>query len=223
MGNDVDGDAHIIYDDDHSLDDIHDSNGYVEADYASDEFDAQRWQPYAVVPTLWQRWWWRRHWVVFAAAFLIPFVILALVWLVAERYNNSAGNAASTAVVVSPSPVPTVVGAWPQDVPFVAHTVPAMIRDDIASATVQRGYRFEGRAGEVWRITVEPEDTLDPQIRLYEPSGGELAYNDDRYAGDRSAEIQVILPADGTYRLLIESAPKSGGTIGTYWLTVFGE
>jgi hypothetical protein len=222
MGNDVDGDAHIIYDYDHSLDDIHDRNGYLEVDYASDEFDAKHWRPHDVAPTRWQRWWWRRHWIVFAAAFLIPFVVLALVWLVADRYGDSAADAAPTAVVVSPSPVPTVLGAWPQDVPFVAHTVPAMIRDDITSVTAQRGYRFEGRAGEVWHISVEPEDTLDPQIRLYEPSGGELAYNDDRHTGDLSAGIQAILPADGVYRLLVESAPKSGGTTGTYWFTLFG-
>lgn len=203
--NDIDGDAYIIYGDD-----------YVDQ------------QPPDVVELTRGQWLWRqRHWIVFAAAFLIPFVILTLIGLVADRFSHRTNDQPSMAspivAAASPSPASPVVGAWPQNMIFNAHTIPAMIRDEIVTATARHGYRFEGRAGEVWHITVEPEDTFDPQLRLYEPSGGELVYNDDRTTEDPSADIRVVLPADGTYRLLVESAPKSGGTIGTYWLTVFGE
>jgi hypothetical protein len=84
-------------------------------------------------------------------------------------------------------------------------------------------YQFDGRTGDVWRIKVEPEGDFDPQMRLYEPQGSELAYNDDRADGSLAAEMVVILPADGTYRLLVEAADKHSDGIGTYWLTVFEE
>lgn len=161
--------------------------------------------------------WWHR--AVFAAAFLTPFVLLGLIGWVAQRYDDDSPAGISS--TLPPSPMPQVTGAWPSNVAFIAHTTPAMIRDELPVPGAQRGYQFEGRAGETWLITVEPQDALDPHIYLYEPSGGELAYNDDRDAGDFTAEILVILPADGAYRLLVESAPKSAGSTGEYLLTLY--
>jgi hypothetical protein len=165
-------------------------------------------------------WWQRRHWLVFAAVFLVPFGVLALVLVAASHFddNSSAGNLAVETVSPTPS---AVVGQWPAGVVFVPNTVPAMIRDDIAYAGAQRGYEFDGRAGDTWRITVDPEDYFDPQIRLYEPQGSELAYNDDEVAGSLAAGMVVILPADGTYRLLVEAAGKGNAGTGTYWVSVF--
>jgi hypothetical protein len=174
---------------------------------------------YDVPPALWRRLWWHRHWAVFAAAFLTPFALLGLIGWVVQQYDDE--SPAANPSTLFPSPDPEVTGAWPPNVMFIAHTTPAMIRDELPVPGVQCGYQFAGRAGETWLITVEPQDTLDPHIYLYEPSGGELAYNDDRGAGDLTAEILVILPADGAYRLLVESAPKSAGSTGTYLLTLF--
>ena len=199
---DVDGDAHIFRDEVHV-----------------GEHVRRRWR-YAS-PAEWWRW---RHWVVFAAAFMIPFGVLALGLVAASYFDDNSGAGSSAAVGVSPVPtVTTVAGQWPPGVVFAPNTVPAMIRDDIATTSPQRGYQFEGRTGDVWRITVEPEDDFDPEIRLYEPQGSELAYNDDRAAGSLMAEMVVILPADGTYRLLVEAVAKSSGSTGTYWLSVFEE
>lgn len=199
----VDGDAHIIYDHDmhdhdHSPDDAHDRIGAAR--------HVKRW-----------------HRLVFAAAFVIPFGVLALGLAAASYIDGNGGADTRAAVGVSPAPSSAVEGQWPAGVTFAANTVPAMIRDDIAYTGEQRGYQFVGRAGDVWRITVEPENGFDPQIRLYEPSGGELAYNDDQAAGSLTAELLVILPSDGTYRLLVEAAAKSNGVTGTYWLSVFEE
>ncbi len=198
---DVDGDAHIFHDRAHSRDDDHRRRRYAAA----------------------VEWWQRRHWLVFAAAFAIPFGVLALGLAAAAHFDDHGGADRSAAVGVLPAPSATVAGQWPAGVIFAANTVPAMIRDDIAYPGAQRGYQFEGRAGDVWRITVEPEDDFDPQIRLYEPLGSELAYNDDQAAGSLTAELVVMLPVDGTYRLLVEAAAKKSDVTGTYWLSVFEE
>jgi hypothetical protein len=195
------GDAHNLYDYDHSPDDVHDESGYLAARYANH--------------TRWQR-------LVFAAAFLIPFGVLAL-GLAAASYFDDDGADTPTTVQAKRPPPSAVEGQWPAGVTFAANTVPAMIRNEIAYTGEQHGYQFKGRAGDVWRITVEPENGFDPQIRLYEPSGGELAYNDDQVAGSLTAELLVILPSDGTYRLLVEAAAKGNGVTGTYWLSVFEE
>jgi hypothetical protein len=204
---DVDGDAPIFYDD------ADDDAGWRDDDGDTDS-RRRRTSPAG--------WWQRRHWLVFAAAFMIPFGVLAL-GLVAVSHFDDGGGTSTATVVVAPTPSAAVVGQWPADVNFVANTVPAMIRDDIAFVGAQRGYLFEGRAGETWRITVDPEGDFDPEIRLYEPEGSELAYNDDLAAGSMAAEMVVMLPADGTYRLLVEAVAKGNGLTGTYWLTVFEE
>jgi hypothetical protein len=197
---DVDSDAHVFHDEVHEGEHV------------------RRWRRYASPAE-----WWRRHWVVFAAAFMIPFGVLALGLVAASHFDGNHGAGNSAAVGASPVPTVTVEGQWPPGVIFAPNMVPAMIRDDIATTGAQRGYQFKGRAGDVWRITVEPEDDFDPEIRLYEPQGSELAFNDDRAAGSLTAEMVVILPADGAYRLLVEAAAKSNGSTGTYWLSVFEE
>jgi hypothetical protein len=198
---DVDGDTHIFHDD---------------APWQDD--DMRSWRRRASPAG----WWQRRHWLVFAAAFMIPFGVLVL-GLAAVSHFDDSGGTHTPAEGVSPTPSAVVVGQWPAGVVFVPNTVPAMIRDDIAYAGAQRGYQFVGRAGDTWRITVDPEDAFDPQIRLYEPQGSELAYNDDEVAGSLAAGMVVILPADGTYRLLVEAAAKGNSVTGTYWLSVFEE
>jgi hypothetical protein len=194
-----------------------DDDVHVFHDHVRSKANVHRWRRLAS-PV---EWWQRRHWLVFVAAFLIPFGVLALGLVAASQFRDGGDTSHPTAVSVPPTPTATVEGQWPEGVNFVANSVPAMIRDDIAYAGAQHGYQFDGRAGDVWRITVEPEDDFDPEIRLYEPEGSELAYNDDQAAGGLKAEMVVILPADGTYRLLVEAAAKNSSSTGTYWLSVF--
>jgi hypothetical protein len=87
-----------------------------------------------------------------------------------------------------------------------------------------QGYEFEGTAGQVWRITVDPLDTstLDPVITLYGPSGTEVASNDDRSAESIGSELRVMLPETGVYRLLVQSS-LGGITTGGYWMEVWVE
>jgi hypothetical protein len=113
---------------------------------------------------------------------------------------------------------------WPADVPVTPHTVPAIIKNELDTRGEQHGYEFEGTAGQVWRITIDPLDTsaLDPIITLYGPSGEELASSDDRSAEDIGSELRVALPETGIYRLLVQSS-LGGITTGGYWMEVWVE
>jgi hypothetical protein len=83
---------------------------------------------------------------------------------------------------------------------------------------------FVGAAGDIWRIEVEPDtgSALDPMFLVYDPNGHNLVSNDNRTAGDLSAEALVILPQDGAYRIMVQSA-GAGLSTGEYWLMVSEE
>lgn len=162
----------------------------------------------------------RLRWGVYLLAFLLPIVLLIIVLgVIALRSDDSGAPGAGVVLTATPVQVATVVGEWPPDVVFAAHTVPAMIRDEIAYAGARMGYRFYGGTGRIWRIDVAPmQNGLDPLITLYAPSGAALASNDNRAAGDVTAELLVLLPESGAYRLLVEGG---GGTTGTYLLELY--
>jgi hypothetical protein len=153
---------------------------------------------------------------------LVAILAAAIVALVVLRGTLTGGDS-DTPANTSPAPVidaPPVT--WPAQVPARAHTVPALIKDTLALAGEAHGYRFDGAAGELWRITVEPraESALDPLITLYGPSGAEVARADDRSAGDLTAEIVVTLPESGAYHLLVQSS-QGGITTGDYLLSLW--
>lgn len=75
-------------------------------------------------------------------------------------------------------------------------------------------YSFEGRAGQ--RIVVRmssPE--LDSYLLLLDPNGNSIAQDDDS-GGNLDAQIDVVLPVNGTYTLYANS--YSGGVVGAYTL-----
>lgn len=139
-----------------------------------------------------------------------------------------SGNDELTGSPSSDTPPAPMIGAppvaWPDQVQAQPHTVPAMIKNTLSTVGEAHGYQFNGSAGTIWRITVEPraESTLDPLITLYGPSGVEIARADDRSAGDLTAELVVSLPEDGTYRLLVQSS-QGGITTGDYLLSLWPE
>lgn len=209
-GGESQGEYILYYED--SLDQAHDEQGY------SDEPDssAQWARLYDLRPTLLQRLWWRSRGLVYLISFSIPLFMLAGLLGLGWITHSDESTSPSAAVSAPSSPESAVVGAWPPEIDFASHTVPAMIRNDLPLAGMQQGYLFHGTAGQFWRITVEPEygSTLDPQITLYAPSGGMLA--------QQGGEIALTLPETGAYRLVIESAPP-GLTTGEYLLTLFEE
>ncbi len=148
--------------------------------------------------------------LLYGTAFAVPLLLLTALLLIGTGRDKSTGDL-TPAPTVSPSP--TVSGAWPADVLFVAHTLPALIHDELTAAVPRRGYQFSGAARETWEITVEPlpGSLLQPQVSLYGPAGDLLA------AG---TALTTVLPQDGTYRLVVE-AGAGGAATGDYRLAVF--
>jgi len=63
---------------------------------------------------------------------------------------------------------------------------------------------YDGRAGEIVRV-IARSSTIDPHLSLLGP-GGALVDLDDDDAEGLDAQIETALPADGTYRVLVQSA-----------------
>jgi hypothetical protein len=85
------------------------------------------------------------------------------------------------------------------------------------SSTVSSRYTFEGEAGQVITITLTSED-FDTYLRLQDPTGFELAYDDDS-AGNLDSRIgPYTLPSNGTYTILAESF--GGSSSGSYRLSL---
>jgi tetratricopeptide (TPR) repeat protein len=68
---------------------------------------------------------------------------------------------------------------------------------------------FLGEAGRSVIITVTSSD-FDPTVVLIDPSGAELAYNND-YARSLNSAIVYTLPTSGTYKVVARSLSGTGG------------
>lgn len=211
---DSQGEYVVYYD--YPLDQAHDEQGY-----SAEPDDSGAWaRLYDVRPTLLQRLWWRSRWIVYLGSFSIPLLMLAVLLLIGRATHANHPSAASNESTRTPAPLMT--GDWPPEIDYAQNTVPAMIRNDLPLAGMKQGYLFYGTAGRTWRITAAPDDesALDPQITLYAPSGALLQQNDNRSPDTTEAEIVIVLPENGAYRLVIEAAAP-GLTTGKYLLTLF--
>jgi hypothetical protein len=67
---------------------------------------------------------------------------------------------------------------------------------------------------------LEFANSLDPSLTLLDPSGGQVAYDDDGSDGLRNASIEYTVPAgqSGTYRVMV----AAGTTTGEYTLAIDG-
>ncbi len=165
---------------------------------------------------------------VFGASFALPLLIIfGLFGLMLALSGDDPAPASGSQPAYTPSmlptqePTPVAGAAWPADLFYVPHTVPALIKDDILYLGAQMGYRFFGQAGTVWAITVEArESALDPQVTLFGPGGAVIATNDNRAAGVTAADLVVTLPETGDYRVVVESS-AANPTTGSYLLAVF--
>jgi len=151
--------------------------------------------------------------LLYGAAFAVPLLLLIALLLAGNTKDRHASDPTPAPLAPSASPSPTIIGAWPADVRFVAHTLPALIHDELTAAVPRRGYQFSGAARETWEITVEPlpGSLLQPQASLYGPAGDLLA---------TGAALIAVLPQDGDYRLMVE-AGAGGAATGAYRLSVF--
>lgn len=161
--------------------------------------------------------WRRARWAVYGAAFALPLALLVALLALLARLDSPADEPSSGAGASVTSTVTLdaadVSGDWPPDVTFAAHTTPALIKNELALAGARHGYRFAGRADDVWEIAAEPlpGSALVPLLTLYAPSGEALA---------SGTALIVVLPQDGDYRLVVE-AGQGGSAIGAYQLSVF--
>jgi hypothetical protein len=80
------------------------------------------------------------------------------------------------------------------------------------------GYTLNGNAGQTVTIEVDARDnTLDPQLEVYDTTNHQIAQNDDINIGtNNNARVTITLPSSGTYTIVI----KAFGSGGKYQLTV---
>lgn len=215
-------DSHILYYDD-ALDDAHDDGGMLDDATFEDATDWNRL--YDERPSLLVRLWQHAHWAIYAGALLTPLVVIGGLLLALNALDGGAGSASPAAPTVTdtappPTATPVIAAEWPADVTFAAHTTPARIRNRFAAPGERHGYAFEGAAGEVWRIAVEPYQgsATDPRITLYGSDGVQRCA--EGMCADQIAQssLAILLDTGGTYRLVVDSA--SGTATGLYLLTL---
>lgn len=185
--------------------------------YDSDDLDAALVADGGDEPDPPERWR-RARWAVYGGAFALPLALLVALLALLARLDHQPGEPSpspgtSAASTLTPDVAQSVSGDWPPGVTFAAHTMPALIKNELALAGARHGYRFAGRADDVWEIVVEPlpGSALVPLLTLYAPSGEALA---------SGMALIVVLPQDGDYRLVVESG-LGGSTTGAYRLSVF--
>lgn len=83
-------------------------------------------------------------------------------------------------------------------------------------------YTFQARAGDRVRISMRTtRGTLDPALYLLDPSGLQLAFNDDAAPNDINAQIDAVIPADGRYIIVATRfGALTGGTTGSFEIAV---
>src|SRR5262249_2602480 len=78
-------------------------------------------------------------------------------------------------------------------------------------------YSFTGRGGDLYDLDVYSStlprvaNPIDPVLRLYDASGRLLATSDDDFESHDSSLLDVPLPADGTYYVVVDSYNPPGG------------
>lgn len=86
----------------------------------------------------------------------------------------------------------------------------ALLEQEGTLRSAEGEHTFSGEAGQSVMITVNSAD-FDTSLSLLDPSGAELAYNDD-YARSPNSTIVYTLPTSGTYKVIARSLSGIGGS-----------
>lgn len=78
-------------------------------------------------------------------------------------------------------------------------------------------YTFEGRKGQQVSIRLESSD-FDPYVAVFGPNGSLVGENDDTSESNNNSFLRVVLPEDGSYRILVNAYDSKGR--GDYLLRV---
>jgi len=78
-------------------------------------------------------------------------------------------------------------------------------------------YTFEGSQGQQITIRLESSD-FDPYLVIFGPDGNVLGENDDLSSSNNNSFLRVVLPEDGSYRILVNAYDRKGR--GDYLLRV---
>jgi len=210
--------AHVLYYEE-TLDDALDAEGeHLRAPFADNT--QHSWANLTPQHPSWLvNLWWRARWAVYALAFFTPLAIFGALGALVWALNGDAAPAALPSVTATPAPTATVLAPqWSPDVIFATHTVPARIRDVLSAPGARRGYQFQGHAGEVWTLAVEPlpDETLTPTLFFYAPDGQRICAARCTDAGD--AQIVALLETAGLYRVVVQAADET--STGLFLLTV---
>lgn len=92
----------------------------------------------------------------------------------------------------------------------------------VDNATPFTVYTFQARAGDRVRVSMRATGgTLDPALYLLDPSGAQLAFNDDVAANDVNSRIDAVIPTDGRYIIIATRfGALTGGTTGSFEIAV---
>lgn len=105
----------------------------------------------------------------------------------------------------------------------IGSTRPQAIRYDtpVTSGLDETGvrvYTFDGQAGELINVRLNSGGSVDTEITLTGPDGATVASDDDSGPGVDPELLGLLLPADGSYALLI--TPYISGENGEFTLTI---
>ncbi len=99
-------------------------------------------------------------------------------------------------------------------------TLPVVVEGAIERPRDVDVFQFEGRAGQKVQFEVlaaRHGSPLDSILTLYNAAGEQLAVNDD-FEGSVDSRLEVVLPADGKYHVVLMDAHDSGSPIHVYRL-----
>ena len=78
-------------------------------------------------------------------------------------------------------------------------------------------YPIQGKAGESFTIYLE-SDEFDAFVALVDSNGNTVGENDDISQSDSNSQLEITLPADGVYNIIVNTYDREGK--GKYVLNV---